>query len=102
MDTGILWSLVGSFTNVFLLTRAFQYLLKKTKLEDRKRAFLVFFIVAVLDLIGLFIAFRDKGISSALYYWLFFFLPFLVMWLLKDLLEASRKRKEREAAESGE
>ena len=29
-----------------------------------------------------------------LHVWLFYYLPFLVMWLLKDLIEASRKEKE--------
>jgi len=100
MDTGILWSLVGSFTNVFLLTRVFQYLLKKTNLEDRKRAYLVFLIVAVIDLIGLY--FFLKEVRLALQGWLFYYLPFLIMWLLKDLLEASRKKKEREASELSE
>ncbi|MEK6224491.1 MAG: hypothetical protein N2A97_06480 [Thermodesulfobacteriales bacterium] len=100
MDTGILWSLIGSFTNVFILTRIAQYFFKRfTKVDDRKRAFIVFFIVAVLDLIGLLIALKDKGMSSGLYYWLFFFMPFLVMWLLKDLMEASRKKKQEEAAQ---
>lgn len=100
MDTGILWSLIGSFTNVFLLTRAFQYILKKTKIDDKKRAYLVFVIVAVIDLIGLYIFLND--VRLAFQGWLFYYLPFLVMWLFKDLMEASRKRKEREAAEIGE
>jgi hypothetical protein len=100
MDTGVLWSLVGSFTNVFLLTRALQYLLKRTSLEDRKRAYLVFFIVATVDLIGLYYFLKDERL--ALQGWLFYYLPFLVMWLLKDLLEASRKKKQREAGKIGE
>lgn len=103
MDTGILWSLIGSFTNVFILTRISQYFFKRfTKVDDRKRAYLTFLIVGVMDLIGLVIAFRDKGVLSGLYYWLFFFLPFLVMWLLKDLMEASRNKKHQEALGSDE
>jgi len=97
MNTGILWSLIGSFTNVFILTRVLQYLLKRTNLEDRKRAFLVFFIVALIDLIGLYFFFKE--IPLALHGWLFYYLPFLVMWLFKDLLEASRKKKQQEASQ---
>ncbi len=103
MDTGVLWSLIGSFTNVFILTRIAQYFFKRfTKVEDRRRAYMTFLIVGVIDLIGLVIAFRDKGILSGIYYWLFFFLPFLIMWLLKDLMEASRNRKHKEALGSDE
>ncbi len=101
MDTGILWSLIGSFTNVFILTRLAQYFFKRfTKVDDRKRAYITFLIVGVIDLIGLVVAFRGTGILSGIYYWLFFYLPFLVMWLLKDLMEASRNKKHREALES--
>lgn len=96
MDTGILWSLIGSFTNVFILTRVLQYLFKRTNLEDKKRAYLVFFIVASIDIIGLYFFFHD--IRLALHGWLFYYLPFLVMWLLKDLMEASRKKREQEAS----
>ncbi|MGB2691586.1 MAG: hypothetical protein WBB48_03325 [Thermodesulfobacteriota bacterium] len=103
MDTGILWSLIGSFTNVFILTRLAQYFFKRfTKINGRKRAYITFFLVGLIDLIGLVIAFNDKGILSGLYYWLFFFLPFLVMWLLKDLMEASRKNKQQEASTPNE
>lgn len=102
MDTGVLWTLIGSFTNVLVLTRLLQYLLKRFNLEDRKRAYIVFFVVGILDLIGLVIAFREQSIVSGLYYWLFFYLPFLIMWLLKDLMEASRKQKHREASKTNE
>ncbi len=98
MDTGILWSLIGSFTNVFILTRIAHYFLKRTKMDDRKRAFVVFFIVAALDLIGLFLFFKE--ITLALHGWLFYYLPFLIMWLLKDLMEASRKKKRLQAEAS--
>ena len=92
MSNLIIWQLIGSFTNVFLLTRTAQYFLKRTKLEDRKRAYVVFFIVASIDLIGLVMFFG--GPRMGLHVWLFYYLPFLVMWLLKDLMEASRKGKE--------
>lgn len=101
MDTGILWSLIGSFTNVFILTRIAQYLLKRMKVEDRKRAFLTFFIVAALDFIGLYLFFK-QDIAIALHGWLFYYLPFLIMWLLKDLMEASRNKKHKEALSSDE
>lgn len=101
MDTGILWSLIGSFTNVFILTRIAQYFLKRfSKVEDRKRAFIVFFIVAAIDLIGLFFFLQD--VRLALQGWFFYYLPFLVMWLLKDLMEASRKKKQQEASSFNE
>ncbi len=101
MDTGILWSLIGSFTNVFILTRIAQYFLKRMKVEDRKRAFLTFFIVSALDLIGLYLFFK-QDIALALHGWLFYYLPFLIMWLLKDLMEASRNRKHKEALDKDE
>ncbi|MEM7008106.1 MAG: hypothetical protein AAF462_03140 [Thermodesulfobacteriota bacterium] len=100
MDMGILWSLIGSFTNVFILTRIAHYFLKRTRMDDRKRAFVVFFIVAVLDLIGLMIFFKE--IKLAFQGWFFYYLPFLVMWLLKDLMEASRKKKQLETQASQE
>lgn len=100
MDTGILWSLIGSFTNVFILTRIAQYFLKRTSMDDRKRAFVVFFLVAALDFIGLFFFFKE--ITLALHGFLFYYMPFLIMWLLKDLMEASRKKKQKEAASSDE
>ncbi|NIR16497.1 MAG: hypothetical protein GWN86_22265 [Desulfobacterales bacterium] len=67
-------------------------------MDDRKRAFVVFFIVAALDLIGLFLFFKE--ITLALHGWLFYYLPFLIMWLLKDLMEASRKKKRLQAEAS--
>lgn len=100
MDTAILWSLISSFTSVFILTRLLQYLLKRTNLEDRKRAYVVFFVISVFDLVGLYFYFN--GITLALQGFLFYYLPFLVMWLFKDLLEASRKKKQKEASNINE
>jgi 4-hydroxybenzoate polyprenyltransferase len=88
----IVWQLIGSFTNVFLLTRATQYFLKRTRLGDRKRAYVVFILIGLLDLIGLILFFG--GLRMGLHTWLFYYAPFLVMWLIKDLMEASRKEKE--------
>ena len=88
----IVWQLIGSFTNVFLLTRIAQYFLKRTRLSDRRRAYVVFFLIASIDLVGLVVFFG--GIRTGLHVWLLYYLPFLVMWLLKDLFEASRKEKE--------
>ena len=88
----IIWQLLGSFTNVFLLTRVTQYFLKFTKLSGKKRAYITFILISSIDFVGLVIftgSIRD-GISALL----FFYMPFLVMWLLKDLFEASRKEKE--------
>jgi len=96
MDTAILWSLISSFTSVLILTRLLQFLLKRTNLEDRNRAYLVFFIVCIFDIVGLYFYFASIGL--ALQGFLFYYLPFLVMWLFKDLLEASRMKKHREAS----
>ena len=92
MSNLIIWQLIVSFTNVFLLTRAVQYFLKKTSLEDRKRAYVVFISIGLLDLIGLIMVFN--GLRMGIYTWLLYYAPFLVMWLLKDLMEASRKKEE--------
>ena len=96
MDTGILWLLIQSFTSVFILTRVLQYFFKRMSLEDRRRAYLVFLIVASIDIIGLYFFFHD--IRLALHGWLFYYVPFLIMWLLKDLMEASRKKRQQEAS----
>ncbi len=100
MDTTILWSLISSFTSVFILTRLLQYILKRTNIEDRKRAYVVFLIVSVFDLVGLYFYFN--GITLALQGFLFYYLPFLVMWLFKDLLEVSRMKKQKEASSTDE
>jgi hypothetical protein len=42
------------------------------------------------------------GATLALQGFLFYYLPFLVMWLLKDLMEASRKKKQQEASGADE
>ena len=94
----IVWQLIGSFTNVFLLTRTANYFLKRLSgLSDKKRAYTVFFLIALIDLIGLVLFF--DGLRMGLHVWGFYYLPFLVMWLLKDLMEASRKEKEEAEAE---
>lgn len=100
MDTGIMWSLVSSFTSVFILTRLLQYILKRTNLEDRRRAYIVFFVVSIFDLVGLYFYFHSM--TLAIQGFLFYYLPFLVMWLFKDLLEASRLKKQREASSTDE
>ena len=88
----IVWQLIGSFTNVFLLTRVTQYFLKMTRMSGRKRAYVVFFLISSIDMIGLVVFFG--GVRMGLHAFLLYYLPFLVMWLLKDLMEASRKEKE--------
>ena len=93
----IVWQLLGSFTNVFLLTRVAQYFLKMTRMRGKTRAYVVFFLVASIDLVGLVLFFG--GMRIGLHVWLLYYLPFLVMWLLKDLMEASRKEKEEAQAE---
>ncbi len=89
----IIWPLLSGFTNAFLLTRVVQYFLKFTKLPGKTRAYITFFLISSIDLIGLVIYFGDirNGLSALL----FFYMPFLVMWLMKDLLEASRLEREK-------
>ena len=91
MPKAMIWSLIGAFINVTVLSRVGQWLLKKRISNDYRRAFLVFGIVALIDFARLWFLYDD--ILVALHTMLFYFLPFLVMWLLKDILDASRKRR---------
>ncbi len=89
MNWIMIWSLVGAFVNVTVLTRLLNRVLKKPIPDGYKRAFLVFGVVGLLDLIGLWVLYKDLRLS--LHLMLFYFVPFLVMWLLKDIFESSRK-----------
>ncbi len=95
MNSLIIWTLAGAFINVTVLTRVAQYLLRKTSLRDKKRAIVVFIIVGIIDLLGLTLFF--KSVSVGIQFMIFYYLPFLLMWLLKDFMEASRKKAPRDA-----
>ena len=82
-------SLLGAFINVTILTRGAHWLLKKRVSDDHKRSIIVFGSVTVLDFIIWMIS---KDLLSALHIMLFYYVPFLILWLLTDVLRARRKR----------
>ena len=82
-------SLLGAFINVTILTRLLHWILRRKIKNDSRRSYLVFISVAVFDLSVWSIA---KGLSAAFYNILYFYLPFLVLWLLFDLLEVSKRK----------
>ena len=82
-------SLLGAFINVTILTRAAHWLLKKMVADGHKRSIMVFGCVTLLDLVIWMI---NKDLLSALHTMLFYYVPFLILWLLTDILRARRKR----------
>jgi len=89
----MLQSLIGAFINVIVLTRGLQYLLKKRMKDARKRAYIVFISVTVFDSLVLMIS--QKSLS-ALQVMLLYYGPFLVMWLMVDLLNASKENRKQD------
>lgn len=87
----MMWRLIGAFINVTLLSRAGQYLLRRRVTDPRKRAYIVAGAVAVIDFLGMWAMYDTP--SAGLYYTLFYYVPFIVMWLLKDVLDASRRKR---------
>ena len=90
MDTLMLWRLAGAFINVTLLSRGAQLILRRRVTDSYKRAYLVLISVAVLDFIGILALYRD--LVTSIYITLFYYLPLLMIWFLKDILDASRIR----------
>jgi hypothetical protein len=90
MDTLMFWRLAGAFINVTLLSRGANLLLRRWIKDPYKRAYLVLISVALLDFAGLWALYRDP--AASFYIILFYYLPFLLIWFLKDILEASRLR----------
>jgi hypothetical protein len=82
-------SLLGAFINVTVLTRGAHWLLKKRVSDDHKRSIIVFGSVALLDLVIWMI---NKDLLSALHIVLFYYVPFLILWLVTDILRARKKR----------
>jgi len=80
-------SLLGAFINVTLLTRGAQWLLKKKIRNDKYRAFIVFGAVTSVDFTVWSI---KKDLPSAIHIMLFYYIPFLILWLLTDILRAKR------------
>lgn len=90
MDTPMIWRLAGAFINVTLLSRGAQLILRRRVSDSYKRAYLVVLLVAVVDFAGVWVLYRNP--VTALYIMLFYYLPILIMWFLKDILDASRER----------
>ncbi len=82
-------SLLGAFINVTILTRAAHWLLKRRVSDDRRRSIIVFGSVTLLDSVIWTI---NKDLLSALQIMLFYYVPFLILWLLTDIFRARRKR----------
>jgi hypothetical protein len=80
-------SLLGAFINVTILTRGAHWLLKKRVSDDHKRSIIVFGSVTLLDFAIWMI---NKDLFPALQIMLFYYVPFLILWLLTDLLRARR------------
>lgn len=89
----MLLSLIGAFINVIVLTRGLQYLSKKRIKDARKRAYIVFITVTVFDFVILMIS---QKLLPALQVMLFYYIPFLIMWLMVDLLNASKENKKKD------
>jgi len=100
MDKQMFFALLDSFIKVLIITRVTKYLVGKIGFDYRKMAYIVFFVSGIIMLIGLFLTF--KNVENTISVWLYYYVPFLVMWLLKDLMEASRKKKQQEASEINE
>jgi len=90
MNTPMLWKLVGAFINVTLLSRGAHLVLRRWIGDPFKRAYIVLIIVAVLDFAGIWAMYRN--IVTSFYITLFYYVPLLVMWFLKDILDASRTK----------
>jgi len=82
-------SLLGAFINVTLLTRGAHWLLKKKIRSDKYRAFVVFGAVTLIDFAVWSI---NKDLPSAIHTMLFYYIPFLILWLLTDILRARRNK----------
>lgn len=91
MDIPMMWRLVGAFINVTILTRAGHFFLKRWMPDSFRRALVVTGAVALIDFIGMWVMFESALLG--LHYTFFYYLPLLIMWLLKDMLEASRERR---------
>jgi hypothetical protein len=82
-------SLLGAFINVTVLTRGAHWLLKNKVSDDHKRSIIAFGSVTLLDFV---IWILNKDLLSALHIMLFYYVPFLILWLVTDILRARKKR----------
>ncbi|MFQ5788067.1 MAG: hypothetical protein ACE5H1_08815 [Thermodesulfobacteriota bacterium] len=82
-------SLLGAFINVTILTRIAHWILKKKVRKENYRAFLVFGTITLIDFTVWSI---NKDLLAAIHIMLFYYLPFLILWLLTDIFRARRKK----------
>lgn len=90
MDKAKMWRLVGAFINVTILSIAAHQILKKWVTDSYRRSYIVLFSVVLLDFAGVLVLYRAP--VTAIYVMLFYYLPLLIMWFLKDILDASREK----------
>ena len=86
----MLWRLAGAFINVTLLSRGAHLVLRRWISDPYKRAYVVLISVAVLDFIGIIALYRN--LVTSIYITLFYYLPLLMIWFFKDIVDASRMR----------
>lgn len=90
MDTLMLWRLVGAFINVTLLSRGAHLLLRRWIVDPYRRAYVVLILVVVIDFAGVWALYRD--LHTSFYITLFYYVPLIMLWFLKDVLDASGKK----------
>ncbi len=96
MDTLMMWRLIGAFINVTILSRAAQWILKRWVHSPFKRALLVFAIVLVIDFLGVWNLYGNPAAGA--YIMLLYYVPLLFMWFLKDILDASKEKRNSEGS----
>lgn len=86
-----MWRLIGAFINVTILSRVAQWIFKRWVPNPYKRAALVFVVVVGIDLLGMWSLYND--FLTGAYVVLFYYVPLLLMWLLKDIIDETRKKR---------
>jgi hypothetical protein len=90
MDKAMMWRLIGAFINVTILSRGAHLILGRWITDSYKKSYIVLFSVALIDFAGAWALYRAP--VTAVYVTLFYYLPLLIMWFLKDMLDASREK----------
>jgi hypothetical protein len=96
MDTLMMWRLIGAFVNVTVLSRGLQWLLRRWISGPYRRAVLVLALVTVIDFIGVWNLYGDPAAGA--YIMLFYYIPLLLMWFLKDILDAAKQKRSAEGS----
>lgn len=84
----MIWSLAGAFINVAVLTRLANWLLRRIMPNEVLRAIAVFISITIIDF--LFWNY-SKDFLTALKIMMYYYVPFLTLWLVTDILMARRK-----------